>query len=224
VSAAPLGLIVVAAGSSTRMGEIDKVWASLAGKPLLSHSIDNLAPLCVEVVIVVRADRTQEAASWFGSRAHLRVVSGGNDRRASVSAGLQALGDVELIAVHDSARPFAAPSLLQRGLETMAKSVAAVPVIPVADTVKRLNPSGAVMETIPRDSLRLVQTPQLFQASVLREAHAEPARSSEPTTDDSTLVEALGQAVATFRGDVRNFKITTPFDLELARCILESDL
>jgi 2-C-methyl-D-erythritol 4-phosphate cytidylyltransferase len=204
------------------MGEIDKVWAPLAGKPVLSHSVENLGSVCAEVVVVVRSDQTRRAMSLFGSQSNLRVVPGGDERRTSVAAGLQALGDVEYVAVHDSARPLATSSLLQKGLEMMRDSVAAVPVVLVSDTVKRVDHAGGVVETVARGSLRLAQTPQIFHPSVLRQAHAAHAVPSELATDDASLVEALGRTIATFPGDVRNLKITTPLDLELVRCIFES--
>jgi 2-C-methyl-D-erythritol 4-phosphate cytidylyltransferase len=204
------------------MQGIDKVWAPLGGRSVLSHSVANLGPFCDEVVVVVRADQVERTVSVFGSEPNLRVVTGGNDRRASVSAGLHALGDVEFIAVHDCARPLATPSLLQSGREALHRWAAAIPVIPVSDTVKRVDPDGQVTETIPRDSLRLAQTPQLFRASALRQAHDRASELGEPVTDDASLLEAQGMIVGTIPGDARNVKITTPLDLQVARFLVET--
>jgi 2-C-methyl-D-erythritol 4-phosphate cytidylyltransferase len=149
------------------------------------------------------------------------VVEGGPDRQASVRSGLVAVPPSATVVVcHDAARPLVTAELVDRVVAKVAgRAEAAVPVVPSADTVKRIR-SGEVIETVPRDEVGLAQTPQAFVAGVLREAHARALRDGLEATDDAMLLEAYGHTVAVVDGLAANFKITGPEDLERAERIL----
>lgn len=211
---ARLGLVIVAAGSSARMRGVDKVWAPLHGRPVLWHSLCNLAPAASTTAVVVRENMLSSArhalAPDFGA---VLVVPGGPERRDSVLNGLHAIGPCEYVAVHDAARPLATSRLLSEGLALLERFEGAIPVEPVRDTVKRVE-GGAIVETLDRTTLRLAQTPQIFQTAALIAAHE--AAGNRVLTDDASALEAMGLPVGTFPGEPWNLKITTPFDLQMA--------
>jgi 2-C-methyl-D-erythritol 4-phosphate cytidylyltransferase len=128
------------------------------------------------------------------------------------------------MAVHDAARPLAAGWLLQAGIDAVRDSPGAVPALPLHDTLKRVDAAGKVVETVDRATLRAVQTPQVFVASALRQAHEQAARSGTTMTDDAGLLERAGLAVSVFPGSPANLKITTARDLELAHLLLRAGL
>lgn len=224
--------ILLAAGSSTRMRAIDKIWVEVApaapdadrGTPLIAYAMRTLATLPEVDAVVVVAPAGQHAkleALAAGLPAAVRCVEGGARRQDSVAAGLAAAPDAEWYLVHDGARPLVSASLCTRVLAAARMHGAAIPVLPVADTIKRVNALGLVTETLARDLLRAVQTPQAFAGALLRRAHAERARTSgAEATDDAALVEALGAAVATVAGEAANLKVTTPEDLAIVRALL----
>lgn len=216
-----VGLIVVAAGSSRRMGGIDKIWADLGGRPVVWHSLARLSRLTTTCVLVVRGSDVLHAQRELGDMvADLRVVAGGRERQDSVANGLCAAGDVDVVAVHDAARPFASVGLLQAGVELVAGCEGAIPVQPLSDTVKEIDTVGRVVRTVDRSTLRTAQTPQVFRTEPLRRAHREARVRGWTATDDSGLLEAVGCDVACFQGEPGNFKITTEHDLALARLLL----
>jgi 2-C-methyl-D-erythritol 4-phosphate cytidylyltransferase/2-C-methyl-D-erythritol 2,4-cyclodiphosphate synthase len=207
-------IILVAAGASRRMG-FPKLWADLCGRPLLAHAIAAASQANpTELILVVGADRSSDAARLAPTA---RVVDGGVRRRDSVAAGLAA-ATCEWLAIHDAARALAPASLYLAGLEAARVTGAAIPVVPLKDTIKRIA-DGHVTETIARSQHAAVQTPQIFRRDVLERALA---LSDDDVTDEAALVESLGIRVATFPGDERAFKVTTPLDLALARAILSS--
>lgn len=211
---ASVGAIVVAAGRSERMG-FDKLWEDLDGKPVIAWSIEAIASSRPDRLVVVAApDSTQRVERLIHERGvDATVVPGGARRRDSVSNGLHELGDAEWIVVHDAARPLASAELVQRGLETAKRTGAAVPVLPLADTVKRVE-NARVVETIDRASLRAVQTPQIFRRALLAWALRT---SDDDATDEAGLIESLGGIVYTFQGQSDNLKLTYPDDLTLMR-------
>lgn len=206
------GVVLVGAGASTRMG-FDKIWAELAGRPLLAHAIAAArAAEPAELVLVVAPDRVKEATTLAPGA---RVVAGGPRRRDSVGAGLAAC-QASWIAIHDAARALAPPRLFADGLAAAQTSGAAVPVLPLADTIKRVT-DGRVLHTLTRAEHVAVQTPQLFRRDLLEQALA---LTDADVTDEASLVEQLGVPVATFPGDERAFKVTRPLDLLLARLLV----
>ncbi|MDR7519815.1 MAG: 2-C-methyl-D-erythritol 4-phosphate cytidylyltransferase [Armatimonadota bacterium] len=217
-----VGAIIVAAGASTRLpGEVPKPFLPLGGRWVLERALAAFeATASIERVVVVVG-----TAHVAPARARLRgkvgaVVAGGPDRRDSVAAGLEALPDAGWVVVHDGARPFVTPALIDRVLEAARRSGAATAGLPVTDTLKEVT-GDRVRRTVDRSTLWAVQTPQAFRGEVLREAHRRIGWS-QPVTDDAELVERLGTEVVVVPGDPGNLKITTPQDLELARRLVET--
>lgn len=213
--------VVPAAGSGARLGAaVPKAFVELAGVPMVRRAVGGLLDSGVvdRVVVVVPADLVDASAGVF-SGTPVVVVPGGADRQASVSAGLAATGPgARTVLVHDAARPLTPPSVVRRVVDAVVGGHGAVvPVIPVADTVKRVDASGVVLSTVDRSALRAVQTPQGFRRDDLVRAHGSV---SDPHTDDAGLVEAVGDPVHTVEGDPLAFKITTSWDLRIAELLL----
>jgi 2-C-methyl-D-erythritol 4-phosphate cytidylyltransferase len=208
--AADVGAIVVAAGRGDRFGTA-KQFLELAGTRLVDRAVDTCAAACGSVVVVLPAD-----VVWDGPPVDA-AVTGGATRSDSVRAGLAALpATVDVVVVHDAARPLATTRLFDAVITAVREGAdAAVPGLPVADTVKRVD-GVRVTETIARDDLVAVQTPQAFRRAALHAAHA----GTGSATDDAALVEQRGGCVVVVPGDVTNFKITAPRDLELAGAVL----
>lgn len=211
-----VGAILVAAGRSTRMG-LDKIWMDLQVVPVVAWSLRVLVSQD-RVVLVVARDRLEHARELVHQLGlAVTIVVGGDRRRDSVAAGVAVLDDCDWVLVHDGARPFLTAALVRRGLEAARETGAAIPAVPVRDTIKRVH-DGIVVETLPRTELWAVQTPQVFRRDVLRAALAS---TDADVTDEAALVEALGTTVRVFDGDERNIKITTRHDLDLARALLQ---
>ena len=213
--------VVPAAGSGARLGAAaPKAFVEVAGVPMVRRAVDGLLDSGVvdRVVVAVPGSLVSEAASLFGDRP-VAVVPGGADRQASVAAGLAEAGPgVHTVLVHDAARPLTPPSVVRRVVDAVASGRGAVvPVIPVSDTVKRVDADGVVVSTVDRSALRAVQTPQGFLAEELARAHQ---LASDPLTDDAGLVEAIGNPVHTVEGDPLAFKVTTAWDLRIAELLL----
>lgn len=199
--------VVVAAGSGARFGG-PKQFADLAGRVVAERSVDACRSVAATVVLVVPPGCAQPA---HGADA---VVPGGPTRSASVRCGLAAVpDDVEVVVVHDAARPLAGPGLFRAVTQALVDPQvdAAICAVPVADTIKRVV-DETVVETLHRPELVAVQTPQAFRADTLRRAH----RGEPEATDDAALVEALGGVVRVVPGDPANIKLTTAADLERA--------
>jgi 2-C-methyl-D-erythritol 4-phosphate cytidylyltransferase len=207
-------IILVAAGASTRMG-FPKLWAEVCGQPLIAHALAAaLAAGPSELVVVVTEDRLAQTREIAPTAT---VVSGGVRRRDSVAAGLTA-STCEWLAIHDAARALAPPELFRRGLGVAQLSGAAIPGIPLKDTIKRVAAARAV-DTPDRAQHVAVQTPQIFRRDVLERALA---LTDDDVTDEAALAEKLGVQVAVFEGDERAFKVTTPLDLAFVRTLLAS--
>lgn len=212
---AELGIILVAAGASSRMG-FAKLWTPLDGVPLIGRALQAArAAAPGELVLVVAADRLADARALDPS---VTVVPGGARRRDSVAAGLAATR-ARWLAVHDAARALAPCELFERGLMAAQSTGAAIPVLPLKDTIKRVA-DEYVVATPPRSEHVLVQTPQLFRRDLLERALAG---SDADVTDEASLMEQLGVRVAVFTGDERAFKVTTPLDFAVARAMLQAD-
>jgi len=210
--------VVVAAGRGVRAGgNGPKQYQEVGGEPIIRSSLKALAghPGIAMVQPVIHSDD----GALFGAAAAglgvLEPVLGGATRQASVRAGLEALGPRRpgLVLVHDAARPFASAALIARGIAAARACGAAVPVLPIPDTVKTVDRQGSVTGTIDRARLRLVQTPQAFAFAPLLEAHRRAhAAGREDFTDDAALAEWAGIKVATFEGETGNIKLTTAED------------
>lgn len=217
--------VVPAAGSSTRMGE-DKVLLRLGDHPVLIRTLMALeaCPLIHEIVVVTREDLIVPVSQFckdYGLKKTSRVVLGGATRTLSVLAGIrEASGDAALIAVHDAARPFVTQTVLERTIRRAAECGAAAPAVPVSDTIKRAR-EGFVEETLEREGLFAVQTPQVFDADLIKAALQKASEEGLSLTDDCSAVERLGMTVALIPGDPVNLKLTTPGDLDLALGILQ---
>ncbi|MBV9280857.1 MAG: 2-C-methyl-D-erythritol 4-phosphate cytidylyltransferase [Chloroflexi bacterium] len=218
-----LGLVLVGAGSSRRMEGVDKVWAPLAGRPVVSHSLAELAPLASATVLVVRPEDVRRArAELEGAHPHLTIVAGGDERQDSVANGLAALPLLDAVAIHDVARPLATGDLLRAGIERLAGFHGAVPGLPVYDTVKVVDLEGRILSTVDRTMLRVVQTPQVFRFDALVEAHRCARIKRWSVSDDAGLLDLARYRVCVFPGSPTNLKITTSHDLALARFLLEA--
>jgi 2-C-methyl-D-erythritol 4-phosphate cytidylyltransferase len=204
--------VVVAGGRGDRFGA-PKQFSTVAGARLVDHAVAAASSVCNEVVLVL-----PPGVEWDGAAVQ-QVVAGGDTRSESVRAGLAAVADdTEIVVVHDAARPLATPELFELVIDAVrAGADAAVPALEVADTLKRVD-GGRVVDTVSRDMLVAVQTPQAFRASALRAAHAHAVDA----TDDAALVEADGGTVVVVAGDPRNLKVTTIADLALAETLLEA--
>lgn len=218
-----LVVIVLAAGTSARMGGVDKLWADLGGRPLVGHSIATLGTLDGLQAMVLtgpqerHADLAACAAAASARGVLVRCVPGGRRRQDSVAAAIAAAPDAAQYLVHDGARPFVTTALARRVLEGARRHGAAIPGVPVTDTIKHIDGDGRILATVERASLRAVQTPQGFAGTLLRRAHAEV---SGDVTDDAAMVEWLGTPVVVVPGDPANMKVTTPTDLTVARALL----
>jgi 2-C-methyl-D-erythritol 4-phosphate cytidylyltransferase len=209
--------------------ELRKPWLSLAGEPVVVHTIKRFAGLELtrEIVLVVHPADVLRAKGLVQRFSSLRVTPGGESRVASVRAGLALVStDAELVAIQDGVRPLADEELILRTCRAAFESGAAVPVIPVAATLKEVRTPCAkaapdarcIARTVPRENLYEAQTPQVFRADLIRRAYAELA--DVDVTDDAQAVERLGERVVAVPGSVRNIKITTPDDLKLAEMLL----
>lgn len=216
--------ILVAGGTGSRMGaETPKQFLPLAGKPMLFHAIQAFHGYDPDMQLVVILPK-DELRVWeeLCRDHHLAVphtvVPGGAERFHSVRAGLARVEHDGLVAVHDGARPLVDTALIARCMDAAGRSGAAVPVVKVSSSMRRL--SGDASEAVDRNMLRMVQTPQCFKAELLRRAfqqHYDPA-----FTDEATLVERLGTTVQLVDGDERNIKVTTPADMAMAEALLRT--
>lgn len=221
------GLVLTAGGAGLRMGsDRPKQLLQIAGSSILKHALNTVSRARVfrVVVVTVPAAHRLEILDDLQSTSFdfdLRVIEGGRTRQESVARGLAALpGTLAWIWVHDAVRPFVPRGVwarLREGLE--AGELALVPGNVPSDTMKRVDGSELITETVPRELLRNVQTPQAFEASLLLRAHDRAHEAGRVGTDEASLVEALGTKVRVVTGDPRSMKITTPFDLICAEAI-----
>lgn len=213
-------LILVAAGSGQRLAaDVPKALVEVAGQTLIGHCLQTArqVPRIAEVVVVVPRAEVEQIRSQVSGAA---VVAGGDTRDASVRAGLAALGsETASVLIHDAARPFTPAAVFERVIDELAAGAdAVIPAVAVTDTIKSIS-HGVVTQTIDRANLVAVQTPQGFQVASLRAAHTA---QSGTVTDDAMLLEQMGVQVHVVEGSHESFKITTPFDLAVARAMREA--
>lgn len=220
------GAVIVAAGTASRMGGIDKIMEPLDGEPMVMRSIRAFQDCDAirEIVVVTRQDLVLPIMSLCAGIDKVKaVVAGGSSRPESVSAGLNALSQrVKLAAIHDGARPLITWQVIDRVVRAANSYGAAAPAIPVKDTVKVVT-GGVVKETPDRKTLRAVQTPQVFDIALLRGALKKAKEDGAEITDDCSAVERMGMSVKIVEGDERNLKVTTPMDLAVAKLLLEDE-
>lgn len=215
-----IGAVIVGAGSSRRLGR-DKVFISLAGKPMLAWSIDTCqnSKLIDQVAVVLNEAKLDLGRKLANERGWSKVVefcAGGLRRQDSVRQGLNELEDCDWVIIHDCARPFLTEDLIRDGLEAAQATGAAVAAVPIKDTVKLGDNDMLVSKTLNREELWAVQTPQLFRFDIIAAAHEQ---IKDDVTDDAAMVERLGYKVRLYMGSYDNIKITTPEDLALAEPI-----
>lgn len=218
------GAVIVAAGSASRMGGVDKIMAELGGEPVIRRTVAAFAQCDAvsEIVVVTREDLIPAVAQLCMVYPKVTaVVAGGKDRLASVRAGLSALSEkVKLAAIHDGARPLVSWQLIDRCIRAANTYGAAAPAVAVKDTIKEVA-GGVVRSTPDRATLRAVQTPQVFDYDLIRGALEKAVLEEVSITDDCSAVENMGMSVKIVEGEERNLKITTPMDLKLAALWLE---
>lgn len=212
-----IGLILAAAGTGSRFGsEIPKQFTELQGRPLYLHALEAFLPLCAQVVVVLPESWKEEVERRlraFGVDGRLTIESGGAERQDSVERGLLRLGpEIETVLVHDAARPFCTPELIQRVVEGTRRHGACIPALPVPDTIKEVS-QEKVVRTLDRSTLRLIQTPQGFRRRLLIDAFRAARESGFFGTDEASLVERLGTPVHVVEGEAANVKITWKEDL-----------
>jgi len=223
--------LIPAAGMGKRMGAgINKQYLLLAGRPILAHTLAvfEQAPFVDEVCLVVPEDEIaycrETVVERYGFAKVRRFVAGGSERQHSVLNGLRAIesqGADDVVLIHDGVRPFVPLPVLEQSVETARIHDGALVAVPVKDTVKVVK-DGTVLETPPRESLWLAQTPQAFRYGIIRDAHERAAAEGWLGTDDASLLERLGLSVRIVQGDYGNFKITTPEDLILGEAFLKN--
>lgn len=220
------GAVIVAAGTASRMGGIDKVMAPLCGEPMIVHTVRAFQSCDAirEIVVVTRQDLVvpiMDLCHGF-DKVH-SVITGGNSRQESVSMGIGALSSkVQLVAVHDGARPLISEQVIDRTVRAARAFGAAAPAIPVKDTVKEVK-GGIVLRTPDRSALMAAQTPQVFDIDLLKGALEKAQKEGAAVTDDCSAVERLGMSVRMVEGDERNIKVTTPMDLTVAQLLMEEE-
>jgi 2-C-methyl-D-erythritol 4-phosphate cytidylyltransferase len=216
--------VIVAAGSGTRMRGLDKLFATVAGRPLLAYPLQAFQECAdVDEIVVVLSEQNLERGRQLVRRfAFSKVTSicaGGPRRQDSVRLGLEALRPCDYVAVHDGARPLVTTGLIERAFEAARESGAAVPALPIAETIKEAGAGNIVLRTLDRSRLWTAQTPQVFRYALLMRAHREV---TEDVTDDAAMLEAIGAGVHLFEGSRLNIKVTTPEDLALAEVLVSS--
>ena len=220
------GAVIVAAGSASRMGGIDKVMAPLNGEPMIARTVRTFqnCDAISEIVVVTREDLILPITSLCADMDKVKaVVAGGSSRQESVHLGLNALSDkCKLVAIHDGARPLISWQVIDRVVRAANTYGAAAPAIPVKDTIKVVQ-GGVVQETPDRAALQAVQTPQVFDFDILRGALKKAKQDGAQVTDDCSAVERIGLTVKIVEGEERNLKVTTPLDLKIAQLLLEEE-
>ena len=206
------------------MSGVDKIFTSLLDSPLILHTVEafEACPLVGAMVLVLPSSKVERGRALAKERGWRKlgpnqVCEGGPRRQDSVRLGLERLPEFPWVAVHDGARPCVLPELVERGFEAAQGTGAAVAAVPARDTVKLVSSAGLVEDTPSRDSIWMVQTPQVFRYDVLLQAHRS---CTETVTDDAAMVESLGYRVKVFMGSYSNLKVTTQEDLAVAEMLL----
>lgn len=226
IQALPQYAIIVAGGTGSRMQHsLPKQFIELAGKPILMHTIERFHTYspAIRLVVVLPEDQLQvwrELCKQHRFQVFHMAVPGGATRFASVKSGLGVVQGEALVAVHDGVRPFVSLATVGAAFASAADTGAAVVAVSPKDSIRELTDAGS--RAVPRDRYKLVQTPQCFKASLLREAYAQPEQPH--FTDDASVVEQLGAGISLVEGSYENIKITTPEDLLLAEVLVKQGM
>jgi 2-C-methyl-D-erythritol 4-phosphate cytidylyltransferase len=225
-----IAALIPAAGRGRRMGgEVAKPFLRIGGREILARTLEVFETCCVidEVWVMVAREHCalcrQAVVEHYGFHKVRGVIAGGITRQESVWRGLQRLGEgIDLVVVHDGVRPFVSKALLRETLRQAARYGAAIAAVPVKDTLKRVSKRGEVEATVSREGLWRVQTPQAFQRQMLQAAFLHAWEQGIRATDESGLIEALGQQVKIVPGVESNIKVTTPDDLLVCESLLRA--
>jgi 2-C-methyl-D-erythritol 4-phosphate cytidylyltransferase len=212
-------IIPAAGGGSRTGGTVPKQYVELLGVPVLTRTLRAFAELpdCLRIVVAVAPDWAERARSCAGEMEKVVFVEGGAERQESIARAIDSADpSSDLLLVHDAARPCLSRRLIERVVEAAERFGAAIPTLPIAETVKRVDDDGVIVETIPRDRLLTAQTPQGFRTDLLRAAYAHARSRGILGTDDASLVEAYGAPVRVVDGETENIKITYPDDFRRA--------
>lgn len=216
-------VLIVAGGKGIRMGgDIPKQFLPIGGVPVLMRTMDAFYAYNQDIQIILVLPHDQQAFWQDLCRKHhferpYRIADGGETRFHSVKNGLALVETPALVGVHDGVRPFVSSDVIRRCYAEASQKHAVVPCVNVVETLRYVQEEGSV--TVPRDEYRLVQTPQVFDATLLKKAYEQPY--SPQFTDDASVVESMGMVVSLIEGNRENIKITTPFDLKIASALLE---
>lgn len=219
-------VVIAAGGSGRRMGGVRKQYAELLGEPILVHSLRPFLehPSIVCAVVALPAEDAANPPSWLVDLdERVVVVAGGAERGDSVHRGLEAVPEsVDIVLIHDAARPLVTRDVIDRALAAAAAGVGAVVGVPVTDTLKQVDAEGRIVGTPDRAVLRAAQTPQAFPRAMLLDAYRRAAQEGIHATDDAALVERYGGTVVVVEGAPENLKITRPTDLIVAEALLRA--
>lgn len=217
--------VIPAAGLGKRFGA-QKQFLELAGKPVLIHTLQafeetpSVTGICIAVP-QAEIDSVREMVAKYGIKKVVKVVAGGKERQDSVRLGFEALPPCDVVVVHDGVRPLVTQAIIERtiqGAETVGGCVAA---LPIKETTKRVNADRSISETVDRESLWSIQTPQAFQAALFKKAVEKSVKDGFLGTDEAMLVERLGEKVQVVEGSPYNIKVTVPEDLKIAEAFLK---
>ena len=217
------GAVIVAAGSSERMGGTDKMFAVLDGKPVLARVIEvfQACDRIGDIVVVLNQQNLEEGKRLVSKGKWSKVkdvCEGGKRRQDSVLNGLNCLGECDWVVIHDGARPLVTAELIENGLDTAEETGAAIAAVPVTDTIKMAADNLTIQGTPPRQSLWAAQTPQVFRYDIITNAYR---KLKYEVTDDARAVELMGGSVRIYHGSNDNIKITLPEDLAVAEILLK---
>lgn len=217
-------LIIPSAGSGSRSGQqIPKQYVEILGRRVLAHTLGAFAvlPECIEIIVAIDEAWRDVAENCAKGIDRVAFVTGGIDRQDSISNALSHIqSSVELVLVHDAARPCVTRQVIERVVEMATRTGGAIPALPINETVKRVDSAGLIIETLTRAELRAAQTPQGFRRDLLLRAYQHAVSEGATATDDASLVEAYGAEVSIVEGSWENIKITLPEDFKRAEEIL----
>lgn len=220
-------VVIVAAGSSERMGS-DKMLMTLGSKPVIIRTLMAFqkSPMVDDIVVVTRLEKIVAIADMiklYDISKVTQVISGGATRVESSLAGVSAVRKgAKLIAIHDGARPLVSQELIERVIQGANEHISAVPAIPSTDTLKMVDAEGVIIGPVNRDTVVRVQTPQVFDADIIKGALTKAVQKRLTVTDDCSAVDMMGFSTYTVEGDTGNIKLTLPEDMVLAEAILKS--